>query len=167
MVKGKVTFKTQAGGETFETGDAYYVGPGHTPVLYAGTEVIEFSPTAELQQTSQSLRRTWRPPRPDTRRRRDVVARPSRWEGPVPCDGLTTGADLKLLPRLSPTHVEVTLIRPGSSGHRWRAATISTRRGYGCTAMVSKASERVPAAARSPISSLSASLASTSARKVG
>jgi len=32
-------------------GDAYYVGPGHTPILYAGTEVIEFSPTKELQQT--------------------------------------------------------------------------------------------------------------------
>ena len=25
--------------------------PGHTPVLYAGTEIIEFSPTEELQQT--------------------------------------------------------------------------------------------------------------------
>ena len=39
------------GDETFETGDAYYVGPGHTPVLYAGTEVVEFSPTEELQET--------------------------------------------------------------------------------------------------------------------
>ena len=29
----------------------YSVGPGHTPVLYAGTEVVEFSPTEELQQT--------------------------------------------------------------------------------------------------------------------
>ena len=35
----------------FETGDAYYVPPGHTPVLYAGTEVVEFSPTEQLQQT--------------------------------------------------------------------------------------------------------------------
>ncbi len=42
---GKVTFKTASGEETFETGDAYYVPPGHTPKLYAGTEVIEFSPT--------------------------------------------------------------------------------------------------------------------------
>jgi hypothetical protein len=51
VVKGKLTFKTASGDETFETGDAYYVGPGHTPVLYAGTEVIEFSPTTELKQT--------------------------------------------------------------------------------------------------------------------
>ncbi len=48
---GKVTFKTASGEETFETGDAYYVPPGHTPVLYAGTEIIEFSPTQELQKT--------------------------------------------------------------------------------------------------------------------
>ena len=35
----------------FETGDAYYMPAGHTPVLYAGTEIIEFSPTKDLQQT--------------------------------------------------------------------------------------------------------------------
>ena len=33
VVKGKITFKTETGDETFEAGDAYYVGPGHTPVL--------------------------------------------------------------------------------------------------------------------------------------
>jgi hypothetical protein len=51
VVKGKLTFKSADGDETFETGDAYYVGPGHTPILYAGTEVVEFSPTQELQET--------------------------------------------------------------------------------------------------------------------
>jgi len=51
VVKGKLTFKTAHGEETFEGGDAYYVGPGHTPILYAGTEVVEFSPTDELQHT--------------------------------------------------------------------------------------------------------------------
>jgi hypothetical protein len=51
VIKGKVTFKTAGGDETFEAGDAYFVGPGHTPVLYAGTEVVEFSPTSELQRT--------------------------------------------------------------------------------------------------------------------
>jgi hypothetical protein len=51
VIKGKVVVKTANGDETFETGDAYYVGPGHTPVLYAGTEVVEFSPTTELQET--------------------------------------------------------------------------------------------------------------------
>jgi len=47
----KVTFKTSSGEETFETGDAYYLPAGHTPVLYAGTEIVEFSPTNELKQT--------------------------------------------------------------------------------------------------------------------
>lgn len=51
VIAGKVTFKTAGGEETFVGGDAYYVGPGHTPVLYDGTEVVEFSPTRELQET--------------------------------------------------------------------------------------------------------------------
>ena len=51
VVAGKVSFRTDAGEETFAAGDAYYVRPGHTPVLYAGTEVVEFSPTRELEQT--------------------------------------------------------------------------------------------------------------------
>jgi hypothetical protein len=28
-----------------EAGDAYYVPPGHTPVHYAGAQIVEFSPT--------------------------------------------------------------------------------------------------------------------------
>jgi len=55
VVKGKLTFRTREGEETFEAGDAYYVGPGHTPMLYAGTEVVEFSPTEELQRTMETV----------------------------------------------------------------------------------------------------------------
>jgi hypothetical protein len=51
VLTGKVTFKTSSGEETFATGDAYYVPAGHTPVLYADTEIVEFSPTEQLQQT--------------------------------------------------------------------------------------------------------------------
>jgi hypothetical protein len=51
VIKGKVGFKTAGGEEKFETGDAYYMPAGHTPVLYAGTEIVEFSPTKDLQQT--------------------------------------------------------------------------------------------------------------------
>ncbi|HLN76226.1 MAG TPA: cupin domain-containing protein [Nocardioidaceae bacterium] len=57
VLQGRVTFKTRDGEETFETGDAYYVGPGHTPVLYAGTEVVEFSPTEELERTVEVISR--------------------------------------------------------------------------------------------------------------
>ena len=37
--------------ETYEAGDAYYVPPGHTPVHYAGAEIVEFSPTEILRET--------------------------------------------------------------------------------------------------------------------
>lgn len=57
VVKGRLTYKTADGEETFETGQAYYAPPGHTPVLYAGTEVVEFSPTEELQTTMEVVER--------------------------------------------------------------------------------------------------------------
>ncbi len=53
VITGKVAFRSGNSEEVFETGDAYYVGPGHTPVLYAGTEVVEFSPTDKLAQTME------------------------------------------------------------------------------------------------------------------
>ena len=57
VVKGKVTFRTAEGEETFEAGDAYVMPPGHTPVIFAGTEVVEFSPTEELQRTMEVVMR--------------------------------------------------------------------------------------------------------------
>lgn len=51
VIKGKIKYTFGDREETFETGDAYYAPPGHTPTLYAGTEVVEFSPTKELQRT--------------------------------------------------------------------------------------------------------------------
>jgi len=51
VIKGKVKYTYGDREETFETGDAYYAPPGHTPTLYEGTEVVEFSPTKELNET--------------------------------------------------------------------------------------------------------------------
>ena len=52
VLKGRLTYRYADGSEdTIEAGEAYYAPPGHTPVLYAGTEVVEFSPTSELQAT--------------------------------------------------------------------------------------------------------------------
>ena len=54
VVKGKVTYNFADGHEEpYEAGDAYYAPPGHTPHLFAGTEVVEFSPTAELAKTME------------------------------------------------------------------------------------------------------------------
>jgi hypothetical protein len=58
VVKGKVTFAFGDGREeTYEAGDAYYAPPGHTPTLFAGSEVVEFSPTKELHETMEVVER--------------------------------------------------------------------------------------------------------------
>ena len=51
VVAGKVTFRYADHDETYETGDAYYAPPGHVPVIDAGTEIVEFSPTGEYERT--------------------------------------------------------------------------------------------------------------------
>ena len=51
VLKGKLEYRTPTGTTVVEAGEAYYVAPGHLPFLYAGTEVVEFSPTEELHET--------------------------------------------------------------------------------------------------------------------
>jgi hypothetical protein len=51
VLKGRVVFHSADGDEEFVEGDAYYVLPGHTPEIFAGTEVVEFSPTEQLKET--------------------------------------------------------------------------------------------------------------------
>jgi hypothetical protein len=52
VLKGELTYRYADGSEeTIEEGEAYYARPGHLPFLHAGTEVIEFSPTDDLQRT--------------------------------------------------------------------------------------------------------------------
>jgi hypothetical protein len=46
-----ITFRLEDAEETYVAGDAYYVPPGHTPVHYAGAEIVEFSPTEGLAET--------------------------------------------------------------------------------------------------------------------
>jgi hypothetical protein len=53
--RGKVKYSYGEHEETFETGDAYYVPPGHTPTLYAGATLVEFSPTDEFHRTMEVL----------------------------------------------------------------------------------------------------------------
>lgn len=57
VIKGRVSFKSAAGEEAFEEGDAYYVPPGHVPRIFAGTEIVEFSPTEELNRTMEVAKR--------------------------------------------------------------------------------------------------------------
>lgn len=56
VIKGKITFRFAGREETYEAGDAYYAPPGHTPVMYEGNEIVEFSPTDDLAKTMEVLR---------------------------------------------------------------------------------------------------------------
>jgi hypothetical protein len=57
VFQGRVVYHTAAGDEEFTAGDAYFVGPGHTPSIFAGTSLVEFSPTDRLQQTMEVVAR--------------------------------------------------------------------------------------------------------------
>jgi hypothetical protein len=46
VTAGQVTFRWPGREETYVEGDAYVVAPGHTPVLTAGSSVVEFTTTA-------------------------------------------------------------------------------------------------------------------------
>jgi hypothetical protein len=53
VLRGIVTFRYADRDEVYETGDAYYAPPGHIPLITAGTEIVEFSPTAEYGRTME------------------------------------------------------------------------------------------------------------------
>ncbi len=55
VISGKIVFRYADHDETYVAGDAYYGAPGHLPVLFADTELIEFSPTAALNETMQVI----------------------------------------------------------------------------------------------------------------
>jgi hypothetical protein len=55
VVEGAVTFRYSDGDETFSAGDAYYGRPGHLPLVTAGTQVIEFSPSEALAETQEVI----------------------------------------------------------------------------------------------------------------
>jgi hypothetical protein len=57
VISGRMAFRFADHDEVYEGGDAYYAPPGHVPVVTAGTELIEFSPTADYQRTLEVVAR--------------------------------------------------------------------------------------------------------------
>jgi hypothetical protein len=51
VLTGRVIFRYADHDEVYQAGDAYYGHPGHLPLMFAGTELIEFSATAALNAT--------------------------------------------------------------------------------------------------------------------
>src|SRR3954469_5775690 len=55
VVSGRVVMRYPDHDETFTAGDAYYIPPGPLPLVFEGAEVVEFSPTEQLQTTMAVL----------------------------------------------------------------------------------------------------------------
>ena len=51
VAAGSIVFSYGDREERYEAGDAYYAPPGHVTRIPAGTDLVEFSPTAELATT--------------------------------------------------------------------------------------------------------------------
>ncbi len=54
VLRGRLVYHYADGTEdSIGAGEAYVARPGHTPELFPDTEVVEFSPTAELARTME------------------------------------------------------------------------------------------------------------------
>jgi hypothetical protein len=51
VLSGRIIFRYPEHDEVYTAGDAYYGAPGHLPLLFAGTELVEFSPAGTLTET--------------------------------------------------------------------------------------------------------------------
>jgi mannose-6-phosphate isomerase-like protein (cupin superfamily) len=59
VFKGRITFRLEDHDEVFEAGDAFYLPPGHIPIVEAGTEYLQFSPAEELHRVSETMTRNF------------------------------------------------------------------------------------------------------------
>jgi hypothetical protein len=48
VISGKLVFRYADHDETIEAGETYVATPGHLPLLFAGTRIVEFTKTDEL-----------------------------------------------------------------------------------------------------------------------
>ncbi|MFN2519366.1 MAG: cupin domain-containing protein [Jatrophihabitantaceae bacterium] len=58
LVKGRITIRyDNREEEVVEAGDVFYMSPGHVPVFENGSEIIQFSPAADLARTDEAIMR--------------------------------------------------------------------------------------------------------------
>jgi quercetin dioxygenase-like cupin family protein len=67
VFKGRLTYRTDQGDEVHEAGDAFYLPPGHIPMVTAGTEYVQFSPTERLRPVTDHM----------TRRAQELMGQPA------------------------------------------------------------------------------------------
>ena len=58
VLKGRITYRFEDHDEVVEAGDAFYLPPGPRPVVEAGTEFVQFSPTEQLDKVSGHMTET-------------------------------------------------------------------------------------------------------------
>ncbi len=57
VVTGRIIVRYADREEAYEAGDAFYMPPGHTPAAEAGSEIIQFSPSDQLQEVEAAIMR--------------------------------------------------------------------------------------------------------------
>jgi hypothetical protein len=57
VLKGCLTIRYGDNEETVESGEAFYMSPGHAPAAEAGTEFVQFSPAEEFAATADAIKR--------------------------------------------------------------------------------------------------------------
>ena len=57
VVKGKLTVRYGDREESIGAGEAFYMPPGHVPAATAGSEIVQFSPTPQLQTVETAIAR--------------------------------------------------------------------------------------------------------------
>jgi hypothetical protein len=55
VLSGQVVMRYADHEERYEAGDGYYAPPGHTPIVSAGTRIVEFSPSDALAATQAAI----------------------------------------------------------------------------------------------------------------
>jgi hypothetical protein len=59
VLKGRMKVRYADREEVVNAGDAYYMAPGHSPIMEAGTEIVEFSPKDEYHKTMKVAERNF------------------------------------------------------------------------------------------------------------
>jgi hypothetical protein len=57
VLKGRLTVRYADHEEIVESGEAFYMSPGHAPAAEAGTELVQFSPAEQLATTTEAIKK--------------------------------------------------------------------------------------------------------------
>ena len=57
VIRGTLRYRYADREEAYHAGDVYYAAPGHTPIIEAETQYVEFSPTNLLRETTAVVER--------------------------------------------------------------------------------------------------------------